>query len=217
MTRTDVGGAVVGAPATVPRGSVAWYEAPVLTGRHVRLEPISVAHAPGLLAAADDEVFRYLTAEPPRGVDDAERLVRDMLAAREAHTKVSWVQVDARSGEVAGTTSYYEINPESRSVAIGYTWLGRRWWRTGVNTEAKLLLLRRAFDDLGAVRVVWHTDIRNERSQTAIARLGARREGILRKHKPRRDGSWRDTVQFSMIDDDWPAVRARLRARLAAE
>ncbi len=195
-------------------GNAVWYDVPVLAGQHVRLEPMAADHVPGLVAVADDEVFRYLSSEPPRTVADGERHVHDKLAARDARAILPWVQVDAQSGEVAGATAYYEINPGSRSVAIGYTWLGRRWWRTGLNTEAKLLLLRRAFDHLGAVRVVWHTDIRNDRSQAAIARLGAQREGILRKHKRRRDGTWRDTVQYAMTDDDWPVVRDRLSARL---
>jgi RimJ/RimL family protein N-acetyltransferase len=192
-----------------------WYDAPVLAGRYVRLEPLSPAHADGLCAAADEEVFRHLTSARPRTPDEVRAWIADVLAQQDARTRVAWAQVDQRDGTVAGSTSYYEIDPDRRAVAIGYTWLGRRWWRTGVNTEAKLLLLRRAFDDLGAVRVVWHTDIRNVRSQEAIARLGARREGVLRKHKRRRDGSWRDTVQFAMTDDDWPAVRVRLAARLA--
>jgi RimJ/RimL family protein N-acetyltransferase len=115
---------------------------------------------------------------------------------------------------VAGSTSYYEVNPEFRSITIGGTWLGTPWWRTGLNTESKLLLLQRAFEVLGAVRVVWHADIRNTRSQTAIARLGASREGVLRKHMPRRDGSWRDSVLFAMNNEDWPAARDRLRERL---
>ena len=114
-------------------------------------------------------------------------------------------------------TSLYEINPALRTLAIGHTWLGRKWWRTGANTESKLLLLEYAFDILGAARVVWHTDIYNERSQAAIARLGATREGVLRKHRIRRDGSWRDSVQFSMTDDDWPAVRDRLETACASD
>ena len=101
-----------------------------------------------------------------------------------------------------------------RALGIGHTWLGQRWWRTGHNTEAKLLLLSHAFETLGAVRVVWHTDIRNTRSQAAIERLGAVREGVLRKHRRRCDGSWRDTVQYAMVDDDWPAARTALAARL---
>ena len=115
-----------------------------------------------------------------------------------------------------GTTSLYEVVPAVRTLAIGHTWLGRAWWRTGHNTESKLLLLRYAFDDLGAARVVWHTDIHNERSQAAIARLGATREGVLRKHRVRFDGTWRDTVQYAMTDDDWPEARDRLTARLEA-
>ena len=118
-------------------------------------------------------------------------------------------------GTFVGTTSFYEISPAARAVAIGHTWVARPWWRTFVNTESKLAMLTRAFDDLGAERVVWHTDIRNVRSQEAIARLGARHEGVLRHHRIRRDGSWRDTVQLAMLADEWPAVRARLRARLA--
>ena len=117
---------------------------------------------------------------------------------------------------IFGTTSLYEVVPAVRTLAIGHTWLGKPWWRTGHNTESKLLLLSYAFDDLGAARVVWHTDIHNERSQAAIARLGAAREGVLRKHRIRFDGSWRDTVQYSMTDDDWPAARDRLSSRLAA-
>lgn len=185
---------------------------PVLVGDHVRLEPLEPGHAPALLAAADDdEVFRRLTFARPRTLDDADALVRRYLDL----PVVPWVQVDTRDGTVVGMTTFYEVDPALLTVAIGWTWLGRRAWRTGINTEAKLLLLRRAFDDLGCVRVVWHTDILNERSQAAIARLGAQREGVMRKHRIRRDGSWRDTVTFSMTDDDWPAARTALEARLA--
>lgn len=176
-----------------------------------------MADAADLLGIADEDVFQHLSGTRPNDLDEAERMVASMLDAQSARTRVCWTQIDVRDGTdgpIAGTTSYYEIDPERRSVAIGYTWLGRPWWRTPINTEAKLLLLHRAFDDLGAVRVVWHTDIRNTRSQTAIARLGAEREGVLRKHKQRADGSWRDTVQFAMTDDDWPAVRERLENRL---
>ncbi|MBM7786372.1 GNAT family N-acetyltransferase [Tenggerimyces flavus] len=197
-----------------------WYEQPVLTGKHVRLEPIALEHAPELLAAADDDaVFQHLTRGRLSSQDDAVDFVRWAEDLRERRVLMPFAQLDVRgrgAGEVAGHTSYYEISPDSRSIAIGYTWLGKRWWRTGLNTESKLLLLTHAFDTLGAVRVVWHTDIRNERSQAAIARLGAAREGVLRKHKVRRDGTWRDTVQFAMTDDDWPDVRARLTARLEA-
>ena len=216
----------------------AWYALPVLSGRLIRLEPLAIEHAAGYLAAAGtgtdaEEVFRWLS--PPTGsprrepvtLADAERHILDGLGSRARGQRFPYAQLDAVTGEVAGTTSYYEINPALRTLAIGHTWLGKRWWRTGHNTESKLLMLTHAFETLGAARVVWHTDIYNERSQAAIERLGAQREGVLRKHRIRWSGgtpasegvaggggSWRDTVQYAMIDDDWPAARDRLRAWL---
>ncbi|MEV4140722.1 GNAT family protein [Dactylosporangium sp. NPDC049742] len=126
-----------------------------------------------------------------------------------------YAQVDAVTGEVAGTTSFADPDPGLRTVTIGYTWLGQRWWGTGANVEAKLLMLAFAFDTLEAVRVGLVTDVRNVRAQRAIERLGAAREGVLRKHRRRADGSWRDTVVYSIVDDDWPGVRDGLRGRLA--
>jgi len=201
-----------------------WYDLPVLAGRLIRLEPLAIAHAPGYLAAAGTgaaaaEVFRWLS--PPGGalgqpvtVEDAAGQIAAALAGRESRTRLPFGQFDARTGEFAGTTSFYEVNPVQRALGIGHTWLGQRWWRTGHNTESKLLMLGFAFETLGAVRVVWHTDIFNTRSQAAIERLGAVREGVLRKHRLRFDGSWRDTVQYAMVDDDWPAARAALTGRL---
>jgi RimJ/RimL family protein N-acetyltransferase len=198
-----------------------WYALPVLTGRLVRLEPLAVEHAAGYLAAAGEgadaeAVFAHLSQPVPLTVDEAREQILTALAARARGQRLAYAQIDAATGELAGTTSYYEVDPAARALAIGHTWLGSRWWRTGHNTEAKLLMLGHAFATLGAARVVWHTDIRNTRSQTAIERLGAVREGVLRKHRIRRDGSWRDTVQYAMTDDDWPAVRDRLSGRLEA-
>ena len=121
------------------------------------------------------------------------------------------------TGEIVGVTSFYDIKEHEahRQVAIGFTQIGKPWWRTAVNTEAKLLLLARAFDVLGCERVAWHADIRNLRSQSAIERLGAQREGVFRRHRKRADGSWRDTVQFSMTVEDWPQAREWLVKRLA--
>ena len=207
--------------------SDAWYALPVLSGRLIRLEPLAIEHAPGYLAAvgtADEaaEVFRWIS--PPAGaalnapvtLEDAEQHILDGLAARARGFRFPYAQIDAVTGEVAGSTSYYEVNPALRALGIGHTWLGKRWWRTGHNTESKLLMLTHAFDTLGAARVVWHTDIYNQRSQAAIERLGATKEGVLRKHRIRHDGTWRTTVQYSMTDDDWPQVRDRLTKRLAA-
>ncbi len=190
-----------------------WFLTPDLVGDHVRLTSLRREHAAGLLAAADDdEVFRWQSFARPTTVGEAEDL-HDWYTARP--NAITWTQLDRASGDVAGLTTYYEIDPANRSVAIGATWLGRRFWRTAVNTEAKLLLLQRAFDTLGCARVVWHVDVRNERSQIAVTRVGGVREGVLRKHIIRRDGSWRDTVVFSMTDDEWPDARARLEERLA--
>lgn len=198
-----------------------WYALPVLTGGLVRLEPLGSEHAPGYLAAAGtgadaEDVFRWLSVPPPGTLAGAREHIAAALAARARGERFAYAQIDVRTGEFAGSSSYYEVVPTLRTIAIGHTWLGRRWWRTGVNTESKLLMLTHAFETLGAARVVWHTDIGNERSQAAIARLGATREGELRKHRIRRDGSWRTTVQYSMIDDDWPAAKEILLGRLAA-
>jgi RimJ/RimL family protein N-acetyltransferase len=202
-----------------------WYAMPVLAGRLIRLEPVTLEHVPGYLAAAGtgtdaEDVFRWLnspgsTSGAPRTLDDARADILSALAARARGERFAYTQVDAATGEVAGTSSYYDVVPALRTIAIGHTWLGRRWWRSGHNTESKLLMLTHAFDTLGAARVVWHTDIHNERSQAAIARLGATREAEMRKHRIRRDGSWRTTVQYAMTDDDWPAAREKLTTALA--
>jgi len=199
---------------------------PVLQGRLVRLAPMAAEYAEGYLAAAGtgadaEDVFRWVmtpgsTSGAPRTLADARADVASALAARARGERFAYAQFDADTGEFAGTSSYYDVAPAVRTVSIGHTWLGKRWWRRGHNTESKLLMLSHAFDTLGAARVVWHTDIRNERSQAAIARLGATREGELRKHRIRRDGSWRTTVQYSMTDDDWPAAKEHLTGRLAA-
>jgi RimJ/RimL family protein N-acetyltransferase len=201
-----------------------WYALPVLTGRLIRLEPLAAEHAAGYLAAAGtgqdaEDVFRWVTtvgstSGAPRTLDDARADVHASLAARARGERFSYAQFDVATGEFAGTSSYYDVDPKVRTIAIGHTWLGKRWWRTGHNTESKLLMLTHAFETLGAARVVWHTDICNERSQAAIERLGATREGEFRKHRIRRDGSWRTTVQYAMTDDDWPLARARLTERL---
>jgi RimJ/RimL family protein N-acetyltransferase len=193
----------------------------------IRLEPLAAEHAEGYLAAAGtgpdaEEIFRWVvtagsTSGAVRTVEDARADIAAALAARARGERFAYAQFDAATGAFAGSSSYYDVVPAVRSLAIGHTWLGRQWRRTGHNTESKLLMLTHAFDVLGAARVVWHTDIQNERSQAAIARLGAVREGELRKHRIRRDGSWRTTVQYSMTDDDWPAARDALARRLAQE
>lgn len=190
---------------------MSWFDPVELVGERVTLAPLSVDHASGLLLAADDDaVFtRWHSLARPGTVEQALQMVQGYL---QREGQVSWVQLV--DGAPAGVTTYYEVVPAQRTVAIGSTWLSRRHQRTGVNTEAKLLLLTRAFATLGCVRVVWHTDVLNLQSQRAIEGLGAQREGLLRKHRLRRDGTWRDTVQYAMTDDDWPAARTALHARL---
>lgn len=189
-----------------------WRQAPTLAGRRVVLERLDHRHALGLLLAADsDAIFTHLRFPRPKTLSDADQLVSQAEADLLAGTSVTWAQVV--DGRVAGVTSYYDLSPRGLSLAIGSTWLGTRWQRTGINREAKLLLLERAFETLGCVRVVWHTDERNLASRKAITALGATSEGFLRKHKRRRDGTWRTTAQFSMTDDDWPGVRLLLQSR----
>lgn len=189
-----------------------WLKPETLTGRFIRLEPLTADHAPGILAAADDdEIFRWMSW--PRPIDEqAARALVDFYAA--LPMAIAWAQVDRSTGTVIGATACYEIDPVNRSLAIGYTWLTTRAHRTAANTEAKLLLTARAFEDLGAVRVTWYTDGENRRAQAAIERLGTQHEGVLRRHKRRRDGTWRDTVVYSLLADEWPATKSGLTARL---
>ncbi|MEV0809555.1 bifunctional pyridoxamine 5'-phosphate oxidase family protein/GNAT family N-acetyltransferase [Micromonospora sp. NPDC050200] len=202
-------------PAYLRAAGSPWREAATMRGGHVLLEPLDLTHADELFTAtAEPDVWAHLGHPLPTDPAAMTEIVAGALAAGHRGERVPWVQRCARTGAVVGTTSYYDIDPERRSVAIGYTWLGRPWWRSGINTEAKLLLLTRAFDELGAVRVVWHTDIRNSRSQAAIERLGATREGVLRRHRQRPDGSWRDTVLYAMTVDEWPNAQLTLRERL---
>ncbi len=208
-------GVTVPVPAYLRAPRSAWLTPAAMTGTYVRLEPLDLSHTAELYTATTDpEVWRHLGDQRPADPNALAAIVGEALRAHDSGIRVPWVQRCARTGEIIGTTSYYEIDEANRSVGIGYTFLGRPWWRTGVNTEAKLLLLTRAFDELGARRVVWHTDIRNERSQRAIERLGAAREGVLRMHRQRPDGSWRDSVLYSMTMDEWPKAQARLRDRL---
>jgi RimJ/RimL family protein N-acetyltransferase len=186
-----------------------------LRGRHVTVEPLDERHAPGIFdAMRDEEVCRYLAWPPPVALDETRAFIRDAkdLAAR--GQQVAFAQIWNATGAAIGSTRYLDIRPKDRQVEIGSTFLGRAYWRTPVNTEAKYLLLRHAFESLGCVRVALKTDGRNTRSQAAIERLGAVREGVLRKHMNVR-GYQRDTVYYSILEDEWPAVKTRLEALLA--
>ncbi|WP_433368741.1 bifunctional pyridoxamine 5'-phosphate oxidase family protein/GNAT family N-acetyltransferase [Actinoplanes sp. CA-142083] len=210
-------GVAVAPPSYLPGGGSSWVKPVTLAGKHVRLEPLAPAHAAGLVEAlADEEVWRYLPTLQPRTLDEMAIYLADLRRRQWTGLQLPWAQVEPGTGTVIGVTSYHDIDPVNRSLAIGHTMVGRRWWRTGVNTEAKLMLLEHAFETLGAEKVFWYTDIRNERSQRAIARLGATRDGVIRRQRLRPDGTWRDTVLFAMTVEEWPAAAERLRERLAA-
>jgi RimJ/RimL family protein N-acetyltransferase len=189
----------------------------VLQGRFVRLEPLGPRHADDLAAelGSDDEVWRWL-AEPPGDAAGMAGFVEGALAERARGERFPFVTVELASGRAVGSSSYLDIVPRDRRIEIGWTFYARRVWRTAVNTEAKLLLLGHAFDDLGYERVALKTHHLNERSQAAITRLGATREGVLRHHMVDRYGQWRDSVYYSILSAEWPGVRDRLVAALAS-
>lgn len=189
-----------------------------LTGNYVRLEPLADGHIASLARhGGEAELWRYMKHARP---DPRESLPAWIAAVRAMQARgegLAWAAVDARSGEAVGGTTIHEVVLADRRLEIGNTWLGRAAQRTAVNTEAKLLLLRYAFEGLGCNRVQLKTDARNERSQAAIARLGAVREGVLRAHMVMPDGWVRDSVMFSIVAAEWPAVRARLEGFLATK
>jgi RimJ/RimL family protein N-acetyltransferase len=178
----------------------------ILEGRWARLEPLSTHHAAGLLPiGADEETWRFTTRSPFRSQDEALQYIHAAQA-----NAVAFAILDRATGRVAGSTRYFDIRPRDRGLEIGHTWLGVAFQRTAINTECKYLLLRHAFEDLGALRVQLKTDARNVRSQAAIERLGAVREGVLRHHMVLPDGHLRDTVMYSILRPEWLSIRERL-------
>ena len=192
-----------------------WVEPITLEGQVVRLEPLSFEHAPDLLAAAQtEEIWRY-TLDDPRTGEAMHAYIERALAEREAGAAMPFAVRHRATGRAIGSTRFAAISRANRGVEIGWTWYAPEFWRTAVNTESKYLLLRHAFETLGCIRVELKTDARNTRSRTAITRLGAVEEGTLRSKVIMRDGYRRDSVYFSILDREWPAVKARLEAWLA--
>ena len=185
-----------------------------LTGSHIRLEPLSRGHLPDLFLAGgnDDAVWQWQGGPTPRTEEELGAKLDKLLAD---DSFVAFAVILLETGRAVGQTTYSDISAVDERLEIGWTWYGSAYWRTAVNTEAKLLLLTHAFEDLGMGRVQWKTDHLNQRSQNAIARLGAQREGVLRRHRMRPDGTFRDSVYFSMLKDEWPAAKQRLAERLA--
>ena len=189
-----------------------------LTGLVVRLEPLSVAHADGLLAAGHHEELWRVTVQPPLASADA--VTRYLAQAAEQVARgdeIPFAIVACDTGSVIGSTRWMDISRANHRVEIGGTWLAPAAQRTLANTEAKYLQLVQLFEVLGVVRVQFKTDLRNTQSQRALEKLGAIREGVLRRHMVLRDGFVRDSVYYGITDLDWPAVKRRLQERLAAE
>ncbi|TCZ88117.1 GNAT family N-acetyltransferase [Lysobacter sp. N42] len=192
-----------------------WRMPPTLAGRHVTLLPLRTDHARALAqAAADGELWRLAYTGVP-DADGAEAYVARALQMQAAGEALPFAVVD-RGGSVVGSTRYYQLDSAVPRLSIGYTWYAARAQRTALNTEAKRLLLGQAFDVMQCEAVAFETSHRNLRSQAAIERLGARRDGVLRAHMRHRDGSLRDTVAYSILRSEWPSVRDGLDARLEA-
>jgi N-acetyltransferase len=198
-----------------------------LAGTQVRLEPLDHRHAAGLLAAAANDGGLYRWSPVPRTAAEVHRYIETAARARDAGTEVPFATVRAADGEVLGSTRFWNIErwtwPEGHArhgrqtpdaCEIGYTWLAPAAIRTGVNSEAKLLMLTQAFEQWQVLRVCFHTDARNARSRAALERIGARYEGILRAHRIAADYTARDSARFSILAAEWPEVRNRLQRRL---
>ncbi len=185
-----------------------------LEGHGVRLEPMAPKHAGGLReAAADGKLWELWFTSVPEP-DQTESYIVQALAGRDAGHMLPFVVSEAASGAVLGSTRYHDIIPAAERVEIGYTWYAKRWQKSHVNTACKLLLLAHAFDVLGCKVVGLRTDNFNFASQRAIEALGAKKDGVIRHHQPRRDGSIRDTVMYSILAVEWPGVRRHLELRL---
>ncbi len=192
-----------------------WRTPVTLTGKVVRLEPLSLAHVTELTAAArDDSIWRYMLYGTIRTEADMRGWVLDLLTRQENGTDLPFAVVHLAAGRLAGATRFMDIRPAHRGLEIGGTWYNPEFQRTPVNTECKFLLLGYAFETLKCIRVQLKADARNERSLRAIERLGALREGVLRNHMILADGTCRDSVYYSILDSEWPAVKARLEGFL---
>jgi RimJ/RimL family protein N-acetyltransferase len=185
-----------------------------LTGSVIRLEPLSLAHVPALAEVGlDPELWRWIP-HPVTNVEQMQAYVEEALARQAAGAALPFAIVDAATAATIGSTRYEAIEARHRRLEIGWTWVAKAWQRTRANTEAKLLLLTHAFEVLRMNRVEIKTDVLNEQSRRAIERLGAVQEGIFRRHVITASGRSRDTVYYSIIDGDWPAIKARLLSTL---
>ena len=192
-----------------------WIEPVTLTGTNVILEPLSLEHADGMVSAVKDgELWKlwYTTIPSPDGVEEYIRIALDM---REKLGALPFIVREKESNKIIGCTRYFNVDEVNQRLEIGYTWYSESYQRTAVNTECKLLLLTHAFEKLDAIAVEFRTHWHNHRSRAAIARLGAKQDGVLRNHTKSVDGIYRDTVVFSIIDLEWQTVKQSLLFRLS--
>jgi RimJ/RimL family protein N-acetyltransferase len=186
-----------------------------LENNHVSLKPLSLDHAEAFLDIGQNEdIWTYLAPAPFKVLEDAQSWIRSMLARSEDNGDVTFSVFDKSSRKLAGSSSYIDVRTAHGGLEIGFTWYGKEFQRTHVNTATKLALFTHAFETLGANRVQLQTDARNHKSQSAIARIGATQEGVLRKHKVYPDGYVRDSVMFSVIAQEWPQVKGQLQKLL---
>lgn len=191
------------------------FEPAVLEGKHVRLEPLTMAHLPRLVEIGlQDDIFRWY-AQPIRTPEDMKALIATALEEQTAGKSLPFATIARSTGLAVGSTRFMTIDRPNRSLEIGYTWIAPPWQRTAINTEAKYLMLRCAFDSWGCNRVGLKTDSLNERSRRAIARIGAKEEGTLRNHMVTASGRLRHSVYFSVIRAEWPELKAALEEKLA--
>jgi RimJ/RimL family protein N-acetyltransferase len=193
----------------------AWREVPTLRGVHASLEPLHAEHADGLCAALAGSGLERLWYTNVPAAERVEGYIAAALQARDEGKVLPFVVREA-GGAIVGTTRFYGLEPEVPKLLIGYTWYAPRVQRSGVNTECKRMLLAHAFETLGCISVAFETSWFNHASRAALVRLGARQDGVLRNHKRHADGSPRDTVVFSIIDAEWPALKRHLQFRLEA-
>jgi N-acetyltransferase len=192
-----------------------WSTPVTLVGNFVRLEPLTEAHIPGLAeVGCDDCIWKLMRYGLIRSEADMRLWVLHLLEGQVAGTDLPFTVFSLASGRVAGATRFMEIRQEHRGLEIGGTWYGLEFQRTSVNTECKYLLLRYAFETLGAIRVQFKADLRNERSCRAIERIGAKREGVLRNHIILPDGVIRNSVYYSITNQEWPGVKEKLEGML---
>ena len=190
-----------------------------MESEHLRLDVLTAERIPEIFAAlgTDPDIYRWLPFTAPKSVDDLVPVLEGFIRDTDSGSRIAYAVILKSSGLAIGTSSFLDLNPIHNSLEIGSTFYAKEYWRSFVNTEAKIVLLTEAFDVRQVVRVTLKTDSMNERSRAAILRLGATFEGILRHHMLRPDGSWRDSAYFSILKSEWPAVKENLQTKLLSQ